>query len=964
MPTLFSTGRRSREASRHVVGVIVALSALDTAQGSSEGTPRAVPTASFTFDEGFDQRGGLGFAFDRTSTTLDFQGLPIMSDQPRFAAPQHIPTPPVLEVMRTTSSFTSLFASGVDEDGQTSLLVLFEDPPGINGLIDVYRGDPENFAQATVGNGINRTQLGDRQDILQGAIPNRAYSPRSGVICHGMIILQCEVSRFRIPPNLSGVWEPLSVAYVVSTDDGATWTLVHEDFPSNINVKRSRDWSFQNWFPLDNSGAMPLEAWFVAADYRSIRSSVGGVLHLFRMTRPAVGAAWTLEPVETVFSLPFEQGRKQHTHSGGVVRFGEEGLRVIGAVGDNRDDNAIVSVTRTDENYTDASGWTIDDAYHGARDPGGTYANQFVGCAPSADLRELLVGTDLSGEQIMLLRSDDDAPHPETSWVFGRNTANQLAGLNFVLRTPTPELGGPYTVEWSVNPSMSTPINASRALYSPDGERWAIAVDPQRSTLFPAIAGDRLILASRSDSGGVVSTPLPTLRTRRPLSIAPGGVQHIAAAPTIVPGDGGSLVALAKDAQGRWVDNDTPLDPQPPASGPVFRVTGTDSLADRWIGDLVIGGAGDIGSATGVDRLRWRSWILSASPGQSVIVTTRLVAPNNALVRNIETNINTTRDWWPIEGLADIPIDEGESARVRLEYGSLTPAAPSFYLALDTLTEGSGWPGYPLPHDQTGTGTAFPDERATITGLAVDTEWTVSLAGMVPDHAWDSSVTTASSRWPLAAVWADADNYIEVIADIAEDTLRIETTRAGQPAVSLQSPSVYWLRNSPVLISISHNAAGISASASVSGQEVAELQLTDDSPANVPLAAAPIEIRLGDASGLSSAGQQVRVSPMWWFGGAVHDQSLDAAQRKTVLTELAFLDPATCAADLTTDGTADGVSDGLVTLSDFSFYLTLWSGSDARADVTSTGSANGIPDGSVDLSDFSYYLTLWSAGCP
>ena len=213
-------------------------------------------------------------------------------------------------------------------------------------------------------------------------------------------------------------------------------------------------------------------------------------------------------------------------------------------------------------------------------------------------------------------------------------------------------------------------------------------------------------------------------------------------------------------------------------------------------------------------------------------------------------------------------------------------------------------------------------------------------------------------------MWADADNYIEVIADIAEDTLRIETTRAGQPAVSLQSPSVYWLRNSPVLISISHNAAGISASASVSGQEVAELQLTDDSPANVPLAAAPIEIRLGDASGLSSAGQQVRVSPMWWFGGAVHDQSLDAAQRKTVLTELAFLDPATCAADLTTDGTADGVSDGLVTLSDFSFYLTLWSGSDARADVTSTGSANGIPDGSVDLSDFSYYLTLWSAGCP
>ena len=164
----------------------------------------------------------------------------------------------------------------------------------------------------------------------------------------------------------------------------------------------------------------------------------------------------------------------------------------------------------------------------------------------------------------------------------------------------------------------------------------------------------------------------------------------------------------------------------------------------------------------------------------------------------------------------------------------------------------------------------------------------------------------------------------------------------------------------PLLLLLGANEEAHAAAVELLITRVPTLRRIED----VPLAAAPIELRLGDASGLSSAGQQVRVSPMWWFGGAVHDQSLDAAQRKTVLTELAFLDPAPCAADLTTDGTADGVSDGLVTLSDFSFYLTLWSGSDARADVTSTGLANGIPDGSVDLSDFSYYLTLWSAGCP
>ncbi len=71
-----------------------------------------------------------------------------------------------------------------------------------------------------------------------------------------------------------------------------------------------------------------------------------------------------------------------------------------------------------------------------------------------------------------------------------------------------------------------------------------------------------------------------------------------------------------------------------------------------------------------------------------------------------------------------------------------------------------------------------------------------------------------------------------------------------------------------------------------------------------------------------------------------------------------------CVADVTTTGTANGTPDGNVDLSDFSYYLTLWSGGSAIADVTTTGTANGVPDGSVDLSDFSFYLTLWSAGCP
>ena len=69
-------------------------------------------------------------------------------------------------------------------------------------------------------------------------------------------------------------------------------------------------------------------------------------------------------------------------------------------------------------------------------------------------------------------------------------------------------------------------------------------------------------------------------------------------------------------------------------------------------------------------------------------------------------------------------------------------------------------------------------------------------------------------------------------------------------------------------------------------------------------------------------------------------------------------------AEVTTDGTANGVPDGAGTLSEFSFYLSLWSASDSAADLTTDGTSNGVPDGAVTLSDFSFYLSLWSAGCP
>ena len=106
------------------------------------------------------------------------------------------------------------------------------------------------------------------------------------------------------------------------------------------------------------------------------------------------------------------------------------------------------------------------------------------------------------------------------------------------------------------------------------------------------------------------------------------------------------------------------------------------------------------------------------------------------------------------------------------------------------------------------------------------------------------------------------------------------------------------------------------------------------------------------------------VRPVFFFDFVASEGEQRAATIDNVVLEPATTGGPCSPADVTTDGTSNGVPDQAVTLSDFSFYLSLWSTSDIAADLTTDGTSNGVPDGAVTLSDFSFYLALWSAGCP
>ena len=185
---------------------------------------------------------------------------------------------------------------------------------------------------------------------------------------------------------------------------------------------------------------------------------------------------------------------------------------------------------------------------------------------------------------------------------------------------------------------------------------------------------------------------------------------------------------------------------------------------------------------------------------------------------------------------------------------------------------------------------------------------------------------------------------------------RVLPNGPGLTGVMAFEGELYLLSTSHVVIDIGgpspgagHDQIAVAGEFGVAGSAVVEL-----TNSFVPLAGSRFElVTFGSRVGEFSSLELPDVPGLEWaieYG----------ASSLSIVAEVNGCSPA----DVTTDGTGNGVPDGSVTLSDFSFYLTLWSSSNSRADLTTDGTSNGLPDGAVTLSDFSYYLGIWSAGCP
>ncbi len=901
----------------------------------------------FLFDNGFQSTPGLAFSFARGVETLDEWGGPVGVDEPRFAPPETLAGAPQIQQVRATAGAIPILGFGFDHDGVTPLMVVFQkSPPRLD--IFTVAGDALLAAEAG-GDGRVRTVLGGGGDLMKGTYPGRRFVPSSAVVACGLIVVLCDV----IDRQPDAVWKETGVALVASQDQGHNWTLIYDDGPVQVGHKRAREWAMTNWWPMA-PGPDPLEAWFAATDYRANPGANGGRAIVLRATRPQVGQPWVVESPNRLYEQLGPVG--QHFHTAAVLPFGEQGMRALVSIGDGQAFNRIVSLTRGDRDYLSPDGWTINETYHGSM---GTQGNQFCGAAPFAG--GMLIGGDLGSEQIMRLECDPGSAHPTTMFVYGIGMANQgNSSSNFVIRTPTPNLPESPYISWSQSGlKLAGTKFARRVLYSPEGLQWMQAINPESATPPSVALHGTDIYFDRSDSPrGLFRSPLPEFLTRRPLKIGPGGLQRLVPIPQVLPNKGGTITALERSPEGEWLDSGVPIDPPPPCYGQVYRVRASRGAPTSLIGTIrPMGAAADFGNMLGTDHVITRMWARNLDPGKTARPRLMLRSSDKSVVKTEDLRISITDRWLPVTPTYPLPVAEGQRLEYVLSSGSPAPDDADFYLALDATIEGAGFSGYAGRPDTSfpPTGLALPDEIGAVSGLQCGPAWTVTLAGSLPYDGIDDTVES-TTRWPLAAVWADQDNFARLVADTARRRLVIEIFAGGVKAGSIESTEIFWVRGSSVLVSMADagDGSGIRASLSVGSLPVREA--TESlSWTTASMLGTPTEIRFGDGSGLSGDGQKVRQTPMLWWGGQIDgDRARSADERASLLRSLAFLTlppgrPG-CPADL--DG--DGRTTGLDLLAFQNFLIA----GDAAADLDqSTG------PGVLDALDFWAYLKLFEA-CP
>ncbi len=676
-------------------------------------------------------------------------------------------------------------------------------------------------------------------------------------------------------------------------------------------------------------------------------SSDTGVFYLINATRPIVGQPWEVGALAPAYApaprvlTPATLTMGQHAHPPYLERFGVGGLRMVCPLGDSWPRNRVAVAYRNDEAY-DQGPWAVYENMHGSAgtefDLSVGLGNQFVGSAPvgTPDLPlGHVVGSDETAVPLALCAPTTN-PGDKLNFtrVYGQPTCSynhayapaRVYGWNtFHVSSASPESGGPFVAQMLPGNQAGWLFDTTvpRILFSHDGLTWGQAWAPQDVQPWPPrIAGGRVFLGSadRAHAYGVRSIPIPATFGGRPLVVGDGGMNLLRG------GDANFLVPQSVDAGNRVM-----LIPRgqlarrgivpPPAAGAVFECTmgatlpvGSGRRVGTW--QLTAPAAMVPRYPTATASAKVRAWIYPlpwngvaqpfASSFQGFFSLGRFDASSPAnplggareefIVGAFQTVGDADGGWLPLTLDTDssrwtnepgfpptVPSSKPFSLGLRIRSDANTPVNQcAFLIAFESVQQGAE-SSYGV--NPAGVG-AFDQDHASVSGFSCGAEWTIRLAGEVPDDAWDQTLESSQIAMllSLCTLHEDDANHVQLIADPSARAIRIVQTSAGHKSEYVLRPrgDLYgrerfcFLRGSPILLSVSQQGQKLSVCVSVGGSTVAVTELPN-------LGLRPRQIMFSDSNGLHPAS-------MNWFGGRVDaSQGMSSPAAASSLADLQFL---------------------------------------------------------------------------
>lgn len=691
------------------------------------------------FDNGL-QSDGPTLSFSRDIATVSPLGETVGMNVPRWGKPFTFCERPTW----TTSSFPSI-ANGVSPIGVGSRA---DGSPCI--IYYSAGGSPMNFGAGAIGSITSVRSVVADDWAPPGSAANTTYYARSAVIHLGMCVLLCE----RVVSDQS-----VGTTIITSQDEFQTFQI--HDLPANsvaagadANKQRGRHWAMANVFPMQGR-TWHTGFWVPFSDYLSNAGTpYGGQIGLIGFTRNSSSEAWTIGGLRLIYETwDTSNTSTMHAHTAAVTTGG-----VVSAWGDGAARNQLLFHKLDLSDYENAS-VTTTVAAGGVTDNANKVAggNQPVSFAPGKTPGSFLGSADYEYEVVQLYGAivDDASELTQAGLIRPDRT-----GSGIIQR-------GPEALHLHFNPLNGYYSHGGGSgmhyMVSRDGENFAWCGRGGSLSKELWVYGDSLLIVAVG-GGTCVHTPVPRVRTVRPLLVNPGGQNAYDGTFTqnFAPDSGITLTPVYYDSSTstfRYTSGDAALDPQPPSDMPfdpsqaIMRlVTTNTSVTGTSLGRHYVT-AGNVNN----QRRNDLGFLCHLKPQAATFGWYRNpVTPNS--FGGVSLDFRTPFIWHPLSACNSIASD-GTTSRIRTAC-ALPHTGPGYQREAMTLvawvhsTQGKAFTSYPVPRSTTGA-----DELATVSGFSVPSN-SLAFRGsfQIP---YDACVQLPVAL-PLATIYQDANNYIEI----------------------------------------------------------------------------------------------------------------------------------------------------------------------------------------------------------